>query len=138
MRLIDKLLRPRPTPIEDNGPQPGNIYAFETTPLSEFANPDTKRFAAIKFLGVSDRLIVIGVLDRIWTNTPDLRETRNCGMLKEHRFRSDGRHAVFGTNRDWWPSTQLRNVQFLGRTRVNSDELELARLVMAGAPGTRF
>src|SRR5207244_3786125 len=49
-----------------------------------------------------------------------------------------GRHAALGTNRDWWPSTQLRNVQFLGRTRVNTDELEMARLVLAGAPGTYF
>lgn len=127
------------TKLQDNDellPEAGNILAFETQPTSEFAPKLTNRHAAIKLLGVSEELIVIGVLDRIWSRIPTLQEAERCGLLREHRFQWNDKLSVFAINRKWWSPTQLKNLQFIGAVKVTDDEAHVAELAMSFAPGT--
>ena len=50
----------------DRLPIAGNVYSFRTSPLSEFAPPETDRYAAFKVLGVNERYIAIAVLEGVW------------------------------------------------------------------------
>ncbi len=140
MSLLGWILGGESTAPDGDAPQPGNVYAFETRPLTEFAAPITNRYAAIKFLDVSDTRIVIGVLDGIWNSEPTLEEARGCRLLRRRQQEKQwpGRLEVFGTNQAWWPTDQLKNVQFLGKLPIRRDEGELARRVMAHEPGSVF
>ena len=73
-------------PAGDARPAAGDIYAFHTVPTNVFAVRETGRYAAIKILGSSKRLVAIAVLDGIWSALPSLKEASRTSILNEHRF----------------------------------------------------
>lgn len=91
-------------------PAAGEIYAFRTAPLSDFAAPETGRFAALKILGVSEELVVLAVLDGIWGTRPAPQEVGRCAILTQHRFSYRGQAAVAGVYRGAWDVSLLRDV----------------------------
>ena len=99
-------------------PSPGNIYAFRTGPYSEFAPPETGRYAAFKVIGSSEKLVAIAVLDGVWAMLPSLDQAQAASILHEHRFAHTGRLAVFGVNAEQWTPSELREVVLLGTVAV--------------------
>src|SRR5882757_2606220 len=106
----------------DGLPVAGNLYSFRTSPLSEFASPETGRYAAFKVLGVSERYVAIAVLEGIWSTPPSLRAANEAVVLHEHRFAHTGRMAAYGINADWWTPSDLDSVSFLGCGRLSPEE----------------
>lgn len=120
-------------------PEVGQVYAFRTSPFSEFAWPETGRFGAFKVLGVYDRFIVVAALAGIWPSRPMLEDTKRASILEEHRFAHTGRPAVLGVTRDLWePETDLTDVHLLGELRLTANEQANAKAVSAFAIGTSF
>ncbi|MDC7810905.1 hypothetical protein [Sphingomonas koreensis] len=118
---------------------PGQVYSFRTRPYSEFAPPKTDRVAAIKILGVNDRLVVIAVLDGIWSGAPTGKEVLAASIIHEHRFAHTGRPAVFGVNRDWWkPESDLDEFRFVGTQSVSRAEQSFVNAIAGFAPGSRI
>src|SRR4051812_13611097 len=103
-------------------PIAGNVYGFRTSPYSEFAPPETGRYAAFKVLGVNERHVAIAVLEGIWSRPPDLRAANEAVVLHEHRFAHTGRMAAFGVQADWWTPSDLDSVSFLGCGRLSPEE----------------
>jgi hypothetical protein len=119
-------------------PNPGDVYAFRTSPTSEFADPEMDRIAAFKILGLDSNLVVVAVLDGIWRAYPSLAEASQRSILREHRFAHTGRVAVFGVNAEWWSFDGLRNVSKLGSTSVSAEEDRLASDILHYLPGSRM
>lgn len=133
-------MRQAPSCPEPSGaarPVAGNIFAFHTTPTTEFSAPETGRWAVFKVIGISERTIVVAVLDGIWNAMPSLTDAAKAQILTEHRFAATGQHAVFGLNVDWWAPSELDEQNLLGSASVSSDEMVFATQVMSFAPGSR-
>lgn len=128
------------SPAKTNvSPRAGEVYAFRTSPFSEFAPPETGRFGAFKVLWVDDRFIVVAALTGIWPSPPVLEDTKRASILEEHRFAYTGRPAVLGVTRDLWePETDLTDVHLLGELRLTANEQANAKAVSAFAIGTSF
>lgn len=127
------------SPPDENGlPRAGNIYAFRTLPLSEFAVPETGRHAAFKVLGVSEKLVAIAVLDGIWASPPSLDAANSAGILHEHRFAGTGKIAAFGVNAGWWKPSDLADVSLLGNGRLSSEEKALRDKITGFNVGCRY
>jgi hypothetical protein len=129
------------TGIADSGyPQPGQAYSFRTAPFSEFASSPTGRYGAFKIIGVTKKLVVVAVLDAIWSMPPTPEELSCCGILKEHRFPYlGGRPAVYGVNIDWWePSDQLDELHCVATLSVSRSEQSQAAVVLNGESGARY
>ena len=127
-----------PRPEASGGSIAGNIYAFHTMPTNEFSAPATGRWAVFKVLGTNERMVVVAVLDGVWTSLPSLNDAIRASILREHRFAWTGRQAVFGVNIDWWSSSELSEQVLLGSSAVLSLEAALATQVMSFAPGSRM
>jgi len=106
----------------DGSPVAGNVYSFRTSPLSEFAPPETGRYAAFKVLGVNERYIAIAVLEGIWSTPPSLRAANEAVALHEHRFAYTGRMAAFGVSTDRWTPSDLDSVSLLGSGKLSPEE----------------
>lgn len=120
-------------------PAAGEIYAFHTAPLSAFAPPETGRHAAFKIIGVDDKLIVIVVLDNIWTSLPSAKDVQRSGILHEHRFSHTGRIAVTGVIRDTWdPVAALGSVSLITVAKLSRDERTHAGLILNGGKGACY
>jgi hypothetical protein len=90
-------------------------------------------------LGVSDKLVVIAVLDDIWAGPPTAKQAQAASIIHEHRFAHTGQPAVFGVNRDWWkPEIDLDEFSFVGMQSVSSAEQSFVNSIMGFAPGSRF
>lgn len=127
---------PNPDPA---APCIGQVYSFRTSPYSEFAPPETGRFAAFKIIGLAEKHITIGVLDGVWPTHPSANDLQFTALLKEHRFAHTGRLAVIGVNRDWWqPLELLDEVRFVGTQRLSSVERANADAVARFEVGTSF
>lgn len=64
---------------------PGHVYAFRTRPFTEFAPKETKRFATLNILGVTDSHVAVAVLEGIWVDAPTAQEIRAASVIHEHR-----------------------------------------------------
>lgn len=106
----------------DRLPVAGNVYGFRTSPYSEFAPPQTGRYAAFKVLGVNESYVAIAVLAGIWSTPPSLSAANEAVILREHRFAHMGRMAAMGINADWWRPSDLDAVSFLGCGRLSLEE----------------
>lgn len=121
-------------------PQPGQVYSFRTAPFSEFAPSPTGRFAAFKIIGITKKLVVVAVLEGIWSKPPTPDELSGCGILKEHRFAYlGGRPAVYGVNTAWWePADLLDDLNHVATHTVSHIEQSLAAVVLNGEGGARY
>jgi hypothetical protein len=118
---------------------PGQAYAFQTRPYSEFGPPETGRFAAIKILGLDDSHVIVAVLDGVWPHVPTAKEIRAASILSEYRFAHTGQPAVFGVNREWWrPESDLDRFSFVGTLPVSRAEQPFVDAIGSYAPGSRF
>lgn len=119
--------------------EPGQVYSFQTRPYSGFSPTETDRFAAIKIAGVSDKYIVVGVLNGIWPDAPTVKEVRSASIINEHRFAHTGRPAVFGVIREWWqPETALDKFNYVGTAPVPRAVQPFVDAIAGYAPGSRF
>lgn len=118
----------------------GQIFAFRTTPFTAFSAADTGRFASLKVIGVSPSIVVVGVLDGVWTHRPILEEAHACGILLEHRFLYAGRECTFGVLSDWWRDARdsLLDFGLLGTGSVSLFETCLSELHLCQQPGNRY
>jgi hypothetical protein len=131
-----KAAAPRATDVAF--PLAGDIYSFRTSAFSEFARPETGRYAAFKILGVSERHLVVAVLDGVWNAPPSLKEASRAAILREHRFAHTGRLAVFGLNKDWWSPSDLHDIARLGDAPVSRTENSLVAPIATYAPGASY
>lgn len=111
----------------DAFPLTGDIYSFATTPYSEYAPPQTGRYAAFKVVN-ADRKghVAIVVLDGIWSSPPSFKLARAATILRERRFAHTGRPAAVGVNAEWWATDSLQDVVLLGNDRLSTDEKIIA------------
>ena len=123
-------------PLGDVCPSVGNIYAFQTTPLSEFAAPETNRYAAFKIIGVNDTHFAIAVLDGVWDHPPRQTEVSKARVLRQHRFAHTGRTAAFGVQIAWWTPGDLKGVVLIGRVQLTAEESGLGGDIISFAAGT--
>lgn len=123
-------------PSGDARPSAGDVYAFQTAPLSEFAAPETNRYAAFKIIGVSDRQLAIAVLDGIWDRLPRLTEVSKARLLRQNRFAHTGRTAAFGVQTAWWTPGDLKAVGLIGRVQLTAEEAGLGNEIISFAAGT--
>jgi hypothetical protein len=119
-------------------PSAGNVYAFRTSPFSEFGPLETGRYAAFKILGADEKLVVIGVLNGIWNAPPGLEIVRGAAILRAERFGCSSHPEVFGLNADWWTPSDLQAVVLLGDDRISAEDKRLAAQVASYAPGSRY
>lgn len=116
-------------------PAEGEIYAFRTTPCSDFAPPDTGRHATFKVLCVTEKVVGVAVLDGIWSASPTLDQASRAAILTEQRFAHRGDLAVFAVVRaSWRPESALEALALLGRQRLSAAEREQAEAIRAN-PG---
>lgn len=126
---------PLPIPASSS---PGQVYSFKTQPYSEFAPRETGRFAAFKVLGVNEQVVVIEILDGIWSNAPTLKEARKAAALRENRLSHSGRISNFGVLHEWWQlENDLNQVAFLGLVNLSMAEKERARATLQHEVGSR-
>src|SRR5579863_5758588 len=116
-------------------PVAGNIYVFHTMPANEFSASETGRWAAIKVLGIDRKMVVVAVLDGIWTESPSMKDVGGTSIL---RWRRSGQQAVFGVNVNWWSPSELSQLTFLENRPVSSEDAALAAQTMNFAPGSSF
>lgn len=124
-------------PASDALPTAGSIFSFRTSPFSDFAPPETGRYAAFKILAADDSIIVLAVLDGIWDAPPTLGQTDRLPILCEHRFACTGRPAVFGVQAAWWVPANLLDLRLVGSVRVDGEEAKLADVITNHRVGAR-
>ncbi|MDF0580797.1 hypothetical protein [Bradyrhizobium yuanmingense] len=122
----------------NKAPVAGEIYSFRTLPLSEFAPPETGRYAAFKVLGVNERYVAIAVLGGIWSAPPSLRVANEAPVLHEHRFAHTGRMATFGVNTDRWAPSDLDSVALLGRGTLSAEEEAISATIIGFRIGSSY
>ena len=123
--------------VDDGSPREGNIYAFRTHPLSEFAAPETNRYAAFKVLGVNEKMVAIAVLEGIWTSPPTL-DAIGSTILHEYRFAHTGQIASFGVNADRWKPSELTDVSLLGSKKLSLEDRTLWERIIGFNVGCRY
>lgn len=114
----------------------GQVYAFETSPDSEFAAPTTGRYAAFKIIGSGDDRLAIAILDGVWNHMPTLGEVIRAAVLREHRFAHAGRLATFGVQAAWWRPADLLHITLLGEAPLSPEERRSGAEIAAFADGT--
>jgi hypothetical protein len=124
--------------VRDGSPIAGDVYSFRTSPLSEFAPPETGRYAAFKVLAVNESYVAIAVLEGIWSTPPSLRAASEAVVLHQHRFAHTGRMAAFGVNADWWTSSDLDSVSLLGSGRLSSEEKAIGAKIIGFGIGCSY
>lgn len=117
-------------------PFPGDIYSFRTSPLSEFAAPETDRFGVFKIIGGNELRLAIAVLEGIWDHPPQLHEASQASLLRQHRFAHTGRVAAFGVQTAWWRPSDLKSVTLLGEAPPSPEEQRIGGAIIAFAVGT--
>jgi hypothetical protein len=121
------------------GPAAGQLYSFQTAPYWEFAPPATNRYGAFKVLGADDNHIAIGVLDGTWPTPPTVTEIRSAPIIRENRFKWNGRLATFRMNRDWWkPEEEVQELMLVGVCKLSDDERSHADAIARGGAGTSY
>lgn len=122
----------------DGSPAAGHIYAFRTSPFSAFSPPETGRWAAMKLIGVMEDLIVIAVLDGIWTRPPTLKEAARARTLRERRFAYTGKPAVFGMDPAAWRPGVLEDLTLLGTAPLQGEERRHVRRYLNREAGCSY
>jgi hypothetical protein len=122
----------------DSQPAAGSLFGFRTSPFSEYSPSDTGRYAAFKILGSNADVVTVAVLEGIWTTPPTYSEASASPILREQRFTSAGRLAVFGVNAEWWNTEELKEVAFLGTVPLSDDERKIAKRLENGEPGSSY
>jgi hypothetical protein len=138
-RFLDSLFGRNDLLPAAESPAEGEIYAFRTTPCSDFAPPDTGRHAAFKVLCVTEKVVGIAVLDGIWPAPPSLDQAGRAEILAEHRFAHRGDLAVFALVRTAWrPEGALDALVLLGRRRLSAAERAQANAIHTNAGRVGF
>ena len=119
-------------------PKAGTIYAFRTSPYSEFAPPETHRYGALKVLGSNKTHTVVAALDSIWSGAPSISEAARRGTLSQHRFAHRGRQAIFGINASAWSLGNLLEMAHLGETSLHEEEVNQALRILNFEAGSVF
>jgi len=122
----------------DGSPVAGNVYSFHTSPLSEFAPPETGRYAAFKVLDINERFIAIAVLEGIWSRPPTLRAANEAVILRQRRFAHTGQMAAFGVNADWWTFSDLENMSLLGTGSLSPEEKAMGAEIIGFGVGISY
>jgi len=98
----------------------GQIYSFRTSPITEFSEPQTGRYAALKVLAVDD-LVTFVVLDGVFAAPPVLSAASGLPMLRNERFFFTGKIALNWVPVGW--SIDLLEFRYLGVEGVSKEEL---------------
>lgn len=122
----------------NNPPASGSLFSFRTSPFSEYSPRDTGRYAAFKILGSNANLVIVAVLEGIWPTPPTFSEASPSPIIREQRFTSAGRLAVFGVNAQWWDTEELKEVAFLGTVPLSTDERKVAKQIENHEPGSSY
>jgi hypothetical protein len=119
-------------------PLTGSVYSFRTSPWSEFAAPETGRYAAFKILATNEKLLALAVLDKVWSAPPTLHIAEKAAILHERRFAHTGRLAAFGVNSDFWVPSDLDSIFFLGTMKLSRDEKALGAKIISFSVGCHY
>ena len=122
----------------DRLPVAGNVYGFRTSPFSEFAPPETGRYAAFKVLDVNETYVAIAVLAGIWSTPPSLNAANEAAILHQHRFAHTGRTATFGVQADWWTPSDLYGISFLGCGKLSPEERAIGAKITGDGIGCSY
>jgi hypothetical protein len=107
--------------------QPGDIYSFRTSPVNEFSPQQTKRYAAVKILGLrtegrTRRVCYVG-LDGVFSQHPTTAQVSDLPWLRNTRFSWRGDPACICTLLDW--ENGLEDFQFVGRVALSEEDRAL-------------
>ena len=103
--------------------EPGSVFGFATTPLFP-SSPPTGRFGALVVLGYNADLVVIGVLDGVWTAMPTLAEVTGRKLMRHSRFESGKKPVAFGFDRKW--TVELKELTLLGVLPLDDEQRRIA------------
>jgi hypothetical protein len=101
---------------------PGDYYSFRTRPFTKYSPQETNRYAALKILAL-DEMVTFVVLDGIWSYPPNFDEASMRLALRNERFFSSERLAVYCVPTDWDPD--LLELKRLGNRPVSEEELSI-------------
>ena len=109
-------------------PEEGHLYSFRTRPYTPFSASETGRYAALKVLGVTDKLVVIATLEPVWPSHPSLKEAAGARVLSQYRLAHKGREAIVGILKETWDiADALDDCRLLGSVPVSArDQYDLA------------
>ena len=110
--------------------EPGSVFGFATTPLYP-SSPPTGRYGALVVLGHNADLVVIGVLDGVWTSLPTLAEVTGRKLMRHSRFESGKKPVAFGFDRKTGARRAIEEV----RLHIDRTRLATAQHVFAGNAG---
>lgn len=120
-------------------PEEGHVYSFRTCPYTPFSASETGRYAAIKVLGVTDRLVVIATLEPVWHRHPTLKEAADACVLSQYRFAHEGREAIVGVLKEGWNiADALDDCRLLGSVSVSARDLRVVDDYERGVPGCSY
>ena len=103
--------------------EPGSVFGFATTPLFP-SSPPTGRYGALVVLGHNADLVVIGVLDGVWTSLPTLAEVTGRKLMRHSRFESGKKPVAFGFDRKW--TVELQQLTLLGLLPLDDEQQRIA------------
>jgi hypothetical protein len=104
----------------------GGLYAFRTSPFTQFSPSETNRFAALKVLSITRRGIVYVVLDTIFDHMPTLEQLMRAKPLQCHRFFFEGRTALHCSPQDW--ENDLLEFRHIATVPLTAEELKLGEM----------
>lgn len=134
----DEITHPVKPPVDDlSVPTKGMLYAFATSPYTEFSPLNTGRYAAFKVLDVNNSIVVIAIMSGIWSTIPTLSEASKSLILHENYLAHKGRPAIFGTLKEWWKPSELNEMTAIGIANISCDEMEQAAKIIGHAIGSR-
>jgi hypothetical protein len=115
-------------PKSDLGPAgrpylPGDYYSFHTAPATEFAAPETGRYAALKIIGVDDECYCLAILDGVFDRHPELAEVAQRPVSHADPWSSQEGPAVAFIGKD--APNDLLDMRFLGAGEVTASDGEL-------------
>lgn len=120
-------------------PEEGHLYSFRTRPYTPFSASETGRYAALKVLGVTDKLVVIAALEPVWPSHPPLKEAAGARVLSQYRFAHKGRDAIFGVLKETWDIAEaLDDCRLLGSVSVSARDLRVVDDYERGVPGCSY
>ncbi len=112
--------------------EPGSVFGFGTSPLYPSSPPETGRYGALVVIGHDRDLIVVGVLDGVWTAMPSLDDVAGLALMR-YKERGSGKQPVaFAFDRKW--TVDLRDLTPIGHTPLDAERQRIAAKYLGDNP----
>lgn len=126
-------------------PEMGSVWSFRTRPLTEFSPLETGRYAVLKVIEATPRLIAVVLLDGVWNIAPDLEAVARRDLLLRRTERFDEGRFVRGEEHyhkaiegGGWTIAEFREPRLVGVLPLTAQEAKFAILYRDRLMGGRY